>query len=79
MNKTYSTKHLPLALIVKEEVAYHVNLNYLKIDYHDWMTIRKLFCFLLPSDSNVASVRRSLRRITIRVLSLETRVKENVQ
>ena len=40
---------------------------YLKIDFHDCMTIRILLCYLLPSDSNVASVGRSVRKITIGV------------
>ena len=30
--------------------------DYLKIDIHDWMTIRILLCYLLTFDSNVASV-----------------------
>ena len=34
--------------------------NHLKIDFHDWMTIRILLCYLLTSDSNVASVWRSV-------------------
>ena len=32
--------------------------DYLKIDFHDWMTIRILLCYLLPLDSNIASVER---------------------
>ena len=34
--------------------------DYLKIDFHDLMTIRILLCYLLTSDSNVASVGRSV-------------------
>ena len=39
--------------------------DYLKVDFHDWMIIQILFCYLLPSDLNAASVGRSVRRITI--------------
>ena len=29
--------------------------DYLKIDFHDWMIVQILLCYLLTSDSNVAS------------------------
>ena len=39
-------------ITVKMEVVYHVNSKViLKIDFHDWMTIRILLCYLLTSDS----------------------------
>ena len=41
--------------------------DYLKIDFHDLMTIRILLCYLLKSHLNVAYVGRSARRITIGV------------
>ena len=34
--------------------------DYLKIDFDDWLTIRILLCYLLPLDSNIASVGRSV-------------------
>ena len=52
--------------------------DYLKIDFHDWMTIRILLCFLRMSDSNVASVGRSVRKITIGIPFMETKMNENV-
>ena len=30
--------------------------DYLKIDFHDWVTFRILLCYLLQFDSNIASV-----------------------
>ena len=46
---------------MKAEEAYHVNFeDYLKIDFHDWMTIRVLLGYLLPFDSNIASLVRSV-------------------
>ena len=34
--------------------------DHLKIDFHDWMAIRILLSNLITSDSNVASVERSV-------------------
>ena len=34
--------------------------DYLKIDFHDYITIRILLCHLIPFDSNIASAGRSV-------------------
>ena len=45
--------------------------HYLKIDFHNWMTLQILLYYLLPFYSNIAFVGRSVERITKGALSFE--------
>ena len=52
-------------ITVKAEVVYHVKSeDFLRIDFRDFRTF---LCYLPTSDSNVASVGRSVGRIAIGV------------